>query len=107
MLVRLGEWQFSQGSDVRMWPEAGILTSGGTLARNEAEVPWQFTQPVAMPVWFIEYAAKPPVTVVFVWQEEQSALVGMWPEGCVTIVTPGNDRPAPWQVEQLAVFTAP
>ena len=58
-----------------------------------------------MPVWFIEKVAKPPVTVVFEWQEEQSALVGMCPDGFVTMVTPGNVRPAAWQLEQLAVFT--
>jgi hypothetical protein len=106
MTVRLGEWQFSQGSDVGMCPDVGSVLSGGLLGRNDADEPWQLTQPVAIPVWFIEKVAKPPVTVVFVWQEEQSALVGMWPEGCVTIVTPGNERPAPWQVEQLPVFTA-
>jgi hypothetical protein len=104
-LVLPAEWQFSQGSEVGTCA-AVSFTSGGVLGRKFAAAPWQLTQPLVMPVWFIEKVAKPPGTVVFEWQDEQSALVGMWPEGWVTIVTPGKLLPAPWQVEQFAVFTA-
>ena len=60
-----------------------------TLGKSCVAAPWQVLQPDVMPVWFIVHCAKPPVTVVLVWQVSQAADVGIWAEP-VGLVTSGG-----------------
>lgn len=73
-------------------------------------MPWQLLQPDVSPVWFIVHCAKPPVTVVLVWQLSQAAEVGMCadPAGFVTSegVPARKLVPVLWQLAQAAPATA-
>ena len=72
-------------------------------------MPWQLLQPEVIPVWFIVHCAKPPVTVVLVWQLSQAAAVGMCaaPVGFVTSAGVPARKLAPlaWQLAQAVPAT--
>jgi len=97
-------WHWSQALvPTGIWP-VGLVTTGVAPA-NDLPVSWQTAHAVvATWLWSMVQVAKPPGTVVLVWQVEHCAVVGKWfTVPMVTMVAPGKLLPVAWQLLQLVL----
>jgi hypothetical protein len=112
VLNALFEWQPSQATlPIGTWLDGKVTVTFGVLPTSVFPAPWQVTQLLVNPAWFIGGTALAITNVVKLlaeWQFVQAVEpIGMWLDGSTLVAgVPAQVLPCAWQVAQLVLETA-